>query len=300
MMKRLTALLLSLIIVFSLAVPAFAHNKEGTDGHDQIMSWILFGSKSYKSTLSKASDEFKALEALENAVALSIDQYNGNYEDELLELQAMHICGLPDSISEINYCGNKNHRRYTHKGWNYNYQDDDKAHWDTRKGILLQTVNKVFNFSWLASNFAFVSKYFDFTEQCKAFSELLYYIHILADIPDSNYGEGYEDMCKLAVANPSANNPDIYFELLNILPIIFESQKSTRAYKGLISDIKAQASQARKFIKDTPDIKNNYSEYQKFADDLLDKLASKLPSLLQQEPFFRDVFYSNKVVNKAA
>ncbi len=300
MMKRLTALLLSLIIAFSLAVPAFAHNKEGADGHDQIMSWILFGSKGYKSTLSKTSDEFKALEALENAVALSIDQYNGNYEDELNELQAMRICGLPDSISEINYRGNEYHRRYTHMGWNYNYKEADIAHWDVRKNILLQTVNKVFHFSWLTSNFAFVSKYIDFTEQCKAFSALLYYIHIIADISGSNYKQGYEVVCKLAIASPSTANPDIYSELLNILPIIFESQQDTLAYKGLVTDIKIQAIQARNFTENTPDIESSYSEYQKFADDLLNKLASKLPSLLQQEPFFRNVFYSNEVVNKAA
>lgn len=295
MIKRLVATILAVICLLHVAVTAYAHTKEGSNGHDQYMSWILFGSKTYKDTLPETSKEIKAIEALENAVALCIDQYNGSYEDELKELQAMRIHGLPDDISEINFRSNSHHRRYTHRGWNFSYPDD-KGHWEIRKTILLQTVNKVFGFQRFAGKWRFVlvDKDYGYDKQCEAFSTLIYYIHILADIPDSGMDEGYSDMIKLAVANPSENNPDIYYELLRVLPIVFESQKTDPAYTGLISDIKIQANNARTFVRNTPDIKSKYSKYQDYAKDLIEKLASKIPSLLKREPFFKNVFFAEE------
>ena len=294
MIKRLIATLLAIVCLLLLTVTAYAHPKEGNNGHDQYMSWILFGSKTYKDTLPETSKEYKAIVALENAVALCIDQYNGFYEEELKELQAMHIHGLPDDISEIDYSSNSHHRRYTHMGWDHSYPID-KGHWEIRKTILLQTVNKVFGFQRFAGKWRFVvvEKDYGYDEQCKAFARFIYYVHILADIPDSGMDEGYSDMIKLAVANPSENNPDIYYELLQVLPIVFSSQTTDPAYTGLVSDIKIQANDARAFVRNTPDIKSEYSTYQQYAKDLIEKLASKIPSLLKREPFFEKVFFAN-------
>ena len=75
MIKRIVAALLAIICLLLVTVTACAHPKEGNKGHDQYMSWILFGSKTYKDTLSAASREYKAIEALENAVALCLDRY---------------------------------------------------------------------------------------------------------------------------------------------------------------------------------------------------------------------------------
>lgn len=292
MIKRIVAALLAIVCLLLVTVTAYAHPKEGNDGHDQYMSWILFGSKTYKDTLSATSREYKAIEALENAVALCLDQYNGIYEEELEELQAMHIHGLPDDISEIDFSGNSFHRRYTHMGWDHSYAID-KGHWEIRKTILLQTVNKVFGFQRFAGKWRFVlvDKDYGYDAQCTAFAKFIYYTHVLADIPDSDMDRGYSSMIKLAEAHPSKKNPDIYYELLQILPVVFSSQTTDPAYTGLISDIKIQASNAREFIRNTPDVASEYTTYQEYAEELIEKLASKIPSLLKQEPFFEKVFF---------
>ena len=232
MIKRIVAALLAIVCLLLVTVTAYAHPKEGNDGHDQYMSWILFGSKTYKDTLSAASREHKAIEALENAVALCLDQYNGIYEEELEELQAMHIHGLPEDISEIDFSGNSFHRRYTHMGWDHSYTID-KGHWEIRKTILLQTVNKVFGFQRFAGKWRFVlvDKDYGYDAQCEAFAKFIYYIHVLADIPDSDMDRGYSSMIKLAEAHPSEDDPDIYYELLKILPVVFSSQTTDPAYK---------------------------------------------------------------------
>ena len=280
------------IMIVSTVSPAFAKQKEEENGHDQQMSLILFGSKDYKGSLSHSSDEYKALEALENAVALCIDQYNDSYKKELKKLKKMHIHGLPGSLDEINFSGNQHHRRYTHKGWKYVYPDD-KGHWNIRKTILLQTVNKVFKFQSCAGEWKFLGlkKDYGFDKQCEAFASFLYYIHILVDIPKSGMNEGYSDMIKLALPNPTEDAPDIYYELERILPVVFEAQISDPSYVGLITDIKLQAGDARQFVRDTPELKDNYDQYKEYANNLLKKLGSKISFLLKKEKFFKDVFY---------
>lgn len=91
MIKRIVAALLAIICLLLVTVTACAHPKEGNKGHDQYMSWILFGSKTYKDTLSAASREYKAIEALENAVALCLDRYTGIYKNEHKKLQAINL-----------------------------------------------------------------------------------------------------------------------------------------------------------------------------------------------------------------
>lgn len=94
MIKRLVATILAVICLLHVAVTAYAHTKEGSNGHDQYMSWILFGSKTYKDTLPETSKEIKAIEALENAVALCIDQYNGSYGPYLLGKLTNHCAAV--------------------------------------------------------------------------------------------------------------------------------------------------------------------------------------------------------------
>lgn len=295
MKRRSLAFFFAVIIILSTSVVAYAHTKEGTDGHDQFMAMVLFGSKTYKAQLDANSSQYKALEALENAVALCLDQYNGNYSDELDMLNKMHVHGLPKKVDEINFKGNQHHRKYTHQGWSHTYEID-KAHWETRKIILLQTVNKVFGFQRRAGiwEFLWFEKDYGYSKQCEAFAELLYYIHVLADIEASGMDEGYSDMIKLALPHPQEDSPDIYMELLDILPILFQSPSSNTAYSGLITDINMQAESARAFVASHPNLKECYSDYQQYAKDLLEKLQSKIPYLLKEEDFFKNVFYPSK------
>lgn len=99
-------------------------------------------------------------------------------------------------------------------------------------------------------------------------------------------------MIKLAEAHPSDKDPDIYYELLQVLPIVFPSQTTDPAYTGLVADIKIQANDARAFIGNTPDIKSEYATYREYATKLIEKLVTKIPSLLKREPFFEDVFFA--------
>lgn len=167
-MKRVVSFILAICIFFSVLPVADAHGKDGANGHDRIMSWVLFGDKAYKSKLDKSGEEYKALVALENAVAICLDQFNGCYTDELRVLNKMNIHGIPKKIDEINFTGNQYHRRYTHRGWNFNYtgihpsswNEEEKGPWSDcwklRKETLLQTVNKVFGFQTFAGTWKFL------------------------------------------------------------------------------------------------------------------------------------------------
>lgn len=291
MSKRLSAFLLALVLILQIASTAFAHIKEGTNGHDQWISNVLFGSKTYKKTLEKSSDEYRALSALEYAVALCVDNEN---DSMLGELKKMRIHGLPDSYDEIKLPGGGHHRRNSHRGWNYNeYNDGYDSERLARKELLLQTVNDVFEFKSFAGTWSLfgISKDFGYDKQCEAFAEFLYYIHILTDIDGAGMDEGFSDMIKLADPHPGEDSPDIYMEIERLMPVIFASQINNTTYTGLMNDIKLQASEAREFRADNPDLKPVYSQYQKYAMSLLEKLSSKIPSLLKNEAFFNKVFF---------
>lgn len=289
MKRRILSIFLLISILLSANTIAFAH---GRDEHNQIMSMVLFGAGDYKDGLIKGSSEYNSLEALESAVTLCLDQYNGNYSDELKTLNRMHIHGIPKDIGVIDFSGNQHHRKFTHQGWSHIYSPD-KGNWESRKTILLQTVNKVFGFQRRAGQWKFLwsEKDYGYDEQCVAFAKFVYYIHVLADIEESGINEGYSDMIKLALSHPQKDSPDIYAELLCILPVLFRSQSSNNtAYKGLILDIRLQANRARDFVADNPDLHSCYSDYQEFAKELLEKLQSKIPYLLANEYFFKNTF----------
>ena len=94
-----------------------------------------------------------------------------------------------------------------------------------QKKILLQTVNRVFVFQKRAGiwEFLWFKEDYGYSKQCEAFAELIYYIHVLADIEASGMNEGYSDMIKLALLHPQKDSSDIYMELLGILPNLFQS-----------------------------------------------------------------------------
>lgn len=288
-MKRLVAWVLTLVFsIVALAVPVFAHNKTE---HDRIIESILFGEKNYKNTFVKGSEEYEALTALENAVAICLDQYNGSYVEKLKALNDQGIHGIPDSIKDIDFNGNEYHRKYTHKGWNYQYSDNkdkDKAHWDTRKTLLLQTVNDAFSFKLLAGKWLIFD--FGYEDQCEAFAKFLYYLHVLGDYDcDDAKNKRYIIGCVMQMAREHASddNPDIFWELESIFPILFESSTKAVAYKGLEQDMKLLAQQARKL----GDLSNeNFQQYHEIANELIEKLKSKVPGLLKEEPFFKGVF----------
>ena len=48
-------------------------------------------------------------------------------------------------------------------------------------------------------------------------------------------------------------------------------------------------------MKNTPYIENEYATYQEFAEELIKELASKIPGLLKDEPFFEKVFLKRRL-----
>lgn len=103
-----------------------------------ISSVFCFGSERYKESHSSAKD---SIQALEDAVYLAVDQFNGKSAEELKRLKDMGVSGLPLSIDEFNDRSNYVHRSFTHRGWDFEYPEE--AHWPVRKRILTNTVQKV-------------------------------------------------------------------------------------------------------------------------------------------------------------
>ncbi len=293
MKKRLTCWILVILLMLPLSVPASAHDKKE---HDQTIESVLFGNKNYKKGLDESSQEYKKIDNLEKAVALCLDQYNGNYKDELKELKDCKIHGLPKKIDDIDFSSNQHHRRMTHMGWNAVYPE--KAHWEKRQAILLQTVNDVFSFKPKAGKWTFgvVTVDFGYKEQCKAFAEFLYYLHILGEYVPGKEAEDTKDkrltmydMIPPTRQHPGEGNEDIFWELKRILPIISEASVKTSAYKGLETDIKKLEQDARK-LGDMN--KENFQQYSDIINELLDHLKSKMPNILKEEPFFKKAFYN--------
>lgn len=135
MKKRIVAMLLAWIVLIAIAQPAWAHDREE---HDADIEFILFGSESYKESHSSIKD---SIQALEDAVYLTVDQFNGKGAEELKRLKGMGVKALPSSIDEFNYTSNYAHRGFTHRGWDFEYPEE--AHWPVRKRILTNTVQKV-------------------------------------------------------------------------------------------------------------------------------------------------------------
>ena len=293
MIKRLFAFILSISTLFSISVICLTHGK---DEHDSIIENILFGNPNYCKFLQTDSTPYKSLEDLENAVALCVDQYGGSYSDLLSKLKAHKIHGLPESIDAIDFTSNQHHRRYTHRGWNFNYSTNDLGHWNIRKNILLQTVNHVFSFQKYAGTWGIlgINRDFDFTEQCKAFSAFLYYLHIIGDLEDSktkNVVIG--DIIPLVREHPGEGNEDIFWELKRILPIVLKdsSKINSRLYNSLILDLDSLSNEAKELEKAGGMNDENFKYYHDVVERLINKLVTKIPILLKDEPFFKKVFY---------
>ncbi len=298
MMKRLICWVLALTSMLALAVPAFAHGKTE---HDAVIECVLFGNSAYKKGL-KDQDKKQKLNDLENAVAVCLDLFNAEKERSkpFDELRSRGIHGIPKKVASIDYPANaRTHRWYTHRGWNFVYTDD-KGNWEVRKDILRQTVNDVFGFKLMAGKWTLfgISKDFGFDEQCDAFAAFLYYLHILGEYvpgkePKDNGNKidksaTIEGTIPLTRLHPGEGNEDVFWELERILPIVCNASVKAGDYSGLEVDIKMLEQEARELggIND-----ENLQQYRDIVTRLLGHLKSKIPGMLQKEPFFSEVFY---------
>ena len=163
MIKRIVSFILTIVLLFSLSSTVFACDENQTNIY---VTQILFGD----SALSKANDP--NVKMLLSALYLCSEQYDNQGQDEIDYLKAGKVSGIP-SLSGLNIKENYL-MECSHNSWEYKFSAYKKNQ-AKRKKVLLNTVNKVFDFGFI--NNLFGSK----RGKCNSFAALLYYSHILAD-----------------------------------------------------------------------------------------------------------------------
>lgn len=270
----------------------------------------MFRDRHYKDSHPIVADK---IQAIEYATYLALDQFNGNGQDALDYLCSRNIPGIPVTIADIDFSSNYAHRTYTHRGWNVDY--GAKSHWEERKQILINTVDKeLFSsldtplewFPWLNE---IVYGKNDYQKQCESFCILLYYVHVLGDHieagEDKAIGQGetrpktLEEKKKglfyvAPLSNPhDSNNPGIIPDMITCLETLFPTETNSRAYKTLISQLQELSAKSAQIYgsKGGVDTEEEFDKYNACAVSLLETLANYVPDLLKKEVFFKNAFY---------
>ena len=288
MKHRIVSVLITIFVLLLYApINAFGFD-EGE--HNEYMERVLFGKTAYKQV---NKEELKnVVQSLEYASYLCVDQYSAhlhpNDSKKIEYLKNRKIDDVPE-LSEIDFIGNQYHRRYTHKGWNYNYENDDKANWQKRKTLLLNTVNKELRFGYFSKKL-----WFGYDPKCEHFAALLYYVHVLGDYIAAEWKtkETTYNMIHLADQHDKSNS--LIIELQQHLSALFKDQKKeSYDYKGLmkaIDEINSKAS-AIQHSEGGINTEEEFNIYHQCALDLMDVLIERVPKLLKNEEFFAKVFY---------
>lgn len=302
--KRLARIVVCLTLVTTAAMailaPAVAHQRPE---HDEDVEYVLFGSRGYKDSHPRLADK---IGALEDAAYLCVDQFNGNGKEELARLRDRGVPDLPGSIAEIDFSSNYTHRSLTHRGWNHDYPE--KSHWEARKRILTNTVEKeLFSeyktpLSWFPMLEGLV--YGDDHHESKrdAMCELIYCVHVIGDHieageDDKGKKTAEQKIKSLAYVNPltrpnDAKEPGLIHDLESCLATLFYSQRWKLTYTHLMRGLDDLARRSDKLVgsKGGVDTPEEFEEYNKCARELLDLLAEDVPRLLSREEFFSDDF----------
>lgn len=312
-MKKISLILLLFILLDSVeAMPVEAHQK--ADEHYEEIEAMLFDNENFKDSI-KDENVQAAICILEYASTLCIDQFGNSNQDKLDDLNEWGVPGIPSNVSKINPSIKKdgiklsprNHRTYTHQGWDYSYEDEkngDLARWSERKNIMLASTEKVFDFSTFSGKWLFVD--FGYSDKCDSFSALIYYNHLLGDyLEDVDEKEGNlrkfnrtSNGDKMPFASNSSKPVDIFSELEKHLAILFKDQADSRVYDSLIDDIKILAYEARKLSGNSEGtvIEENFEKMRTCVQELMDILTGEngyfnaINDLLMNEEFFTDVF----------
>ncbi len=309
-MRKANIFILLFVMIFSLeTVCVEAH--QNAEEHYEELEAMLFGTYKYNE-----KDIQTNVEILKKASTLCIDQFGASDEELLTNLKKWGVKGIISDISEINpdesnpiKLAAKNHRTYTHQGWDYNYTGEkygDLANWPERKNILLASAEKVFDFSVFSGEWLFLD--FGYSDKCDSFCALIYYNHLLGDyLEDINSKDGNIDRFngqsngkKIPFASDSLISPDIFSELEKHIAILFEDQSDSRVYASLMSDIETLAGKARNITgnEEGTVTEENYKDIGVCVRELMDILTGEnshynaIHELLEKEKFFKDVFPS--------
>lgn len=257
------------------------------------MELVLFGAPNHSLSLNPEQQNRVAM--LKHASYLCLDQFNHDGQQQLDDLRRTIPSLLPGGIEAIDFSDGR-HRSYTHRGWDFVYGTDersDKAKWPLRKDLLLKVTNKVFSFRRLSGNLLGID--FGYHKQCNSFSALLYYVHILGDhMSDADFRVTGELKMPLARAHAGHQNPDVFFEFQQHLPVLFEGQMHTRTYRAMMQSIDALAEEARALAATTGgvDSAEKFERHQSLAGELLQTLGDYVPLLLKKEAYFQTAFPS--------
>ena len=162
-MKRLSALLLAIVLLFTNSSAALACDEKQTNTY---VTQILFGDRA----LSRSSDE--NVKMLLAALYLCSEQSDGLGQDKIDYLKQHRVSGIP-ALSSLDIKGTYL-LECSHNSWEYEYAGAKKNQ-NNRRTVLQHTVNKVFDFGFINNLFSSGSG------KCNSFAALLYYSHILSD-----------------------------------------------------------------------------------------------------------------------
>ncbi|WP_051200775.1 DNA/RNA non-specific endonuclease [Butyrivibrio sp. XPD2002] len=162
MIKRAITILVAVSILLSFNTNVYACNEKQSNTY---VLQIIFGDGAE----TKSSDTKAKM--LTNALYLCSEQSNGLGQDKINYLKKQKVSGVP-SIDAIDVKGDSL-LEYSHNLWEGNGKATKKQ--ESRKKVLQNTVNKVFDFGLI--NNLFGSKF----GKCNSFAAVLYYSHILAD-----------------------------------------------------------------------------------------------------------------------
>ena len=163
MTKRLTALLMAIVLLFTLGSTSYACDENQSNDY---VTQILFGERAY----GKASDEKTKM--LMSALYLCCEQADDQGQDKIDYLKSKKVSGVP-SCKDINVRSSEL-LESSHNYWGYEYPVAKKIR-ANRKKVLRNTVNKVFDFGFINNLFG------SNKGKCDSFAAMLYYSHILAD-----------------------------------------------------------------------------------------------------------------------
>ena len=280
----------------------YKQSNKVTQEHNKEIESILFNG-------GKCNQPEK-LELIFDALYLTVDQYKGNGKNHLDRLKAKYgaiVNELPDSISDIDFSAGSEHRKYTHRGWDFyysyrpnNYDKSWQDTWIRRKGILLYTVNNVLDFS---------EEEIDDGEKycacCNSFCALVYYLHLLGDHEedhdkDSNRKNYFEDkmgvggLCdKVKLGDKDINNTlnlDMIDEILYHSAVLFSDQTMSPTYILYTMKLKSLDSKFKKIVNEDGAI-TDYDRYYLYTEELKQILTKNLYKMLMKEEYFSKTFY---------
>lgn len=281
MMRKIGRVLVLFVLALLCVVTCSAHDK---DEHYKELERVLFPAEYVVSQKSLTIQN--KITGIKAASYLTLDQFNGNGTAELQILHDLGIQHIPDSIEEIDFKDNSQHRNFTHRGWDFQYTVD-KASWSMRKKILVESTNEIFAFEH--SN-----ALRGYNEQCNSFAAMVYYVHVIGDhLEDKSFKKSELKMN----LGGSKDEQDIIMELQKHFAILFESQKWSVDYLALIANLKLLNYKISKLVSSQGGIntQEKFEKYHSYAEELMEELQKYVPGLLEDEVFFAKVFYPESI-----